>query len=112
VKYFPFPPQSFALLTIFSAWVPLLEPIQDAPLTFCDPRTVDPKDLILSKRYTGAYIGELWYLAHNPGQKWYWLSEQKTDEIFVFQTFDTKNEKRKESERKCESSISGSLMQK
>ncbi|RPA77244.1 hypothetical protein BJ508DRAFT_378990 [Ascobolus immersus RN42] len=87
-------------LRVVNAWVPLVDTVQDAPLAFCDPRSVDPKDLILSKRYTGAYTGELWYLAHNPDQKWYWLSEQKPDEIFVFQTFDTKNEKRRLSDRK------------
>ncbi|KAH6662146.1 hypothetical protein B0J14DRAFT_707764 [Halenospora varia] len=74
---------------IINCWRPLFRTIQDSPLAFCDPSTVDPVDLLSTDRVApGSYL-EIYSVRYNPGQKWYWLSEQRVDEMAVFVVYDS-----------------------
>ena len=57
------------------------------PLGFCDPTSFDktddlePLDVIFQDK-----IDEGIRSYHSPKHKWYWLSDQQEDEVFVFRT--------------------------
>jgi hypothetical protein len=76
------------------AWKPLNGPVKDWPLAFCDSSSVDPyKDL-----EAGDYINddenynteETYQVYHRPYYRWYYLSDQKTNELAVFRQYDSK----------------------
>lgn len=60
-------------------------PTKDWPLTFCDWRTVDESnDLIENDVVFTTAIGENHYLRHNPDHKWWYLAEQRPEEVVIF----------------------------
>ncbi len=73
-----------------SVWRPLNKAVEDCPIALCDPRSVDPRDLLAADRVTPDFAVELYYLKHNPNQKWYWLANQAPDELTVFVNYDSK----------------------
>ncbi|KAH6714498.1 hypothetical protein BKA61DRAFT_655958 [Leptodontidium sp. MPI-SDFR-AT-0119] len=74
---------------IVNVWRPLFRPIEENPIAFCDPTTVERKDMLAVDRVTPISLIEIFQLKFNPAQKWYWLSNQKPDEVSVFIQFDS-----------------------
>jgi hypothetical protein len=82
-----------------SIWRPLKTVTKD-PLALCDPNTIDPeRDLAYTglKRPSlkGDYIAGPVSLTgiRAQSQKWYWIKEQKEDEVYFLQFFDNYAEK-------------------
>ena len=80
---------------IYSIWRPL-KTVKRDPLVLCDPNSIDRKrDLIedYSKRpgVNGDFIGGVLMLSgfHAEEQKWYWLEEQREDEVYFLQFYDS-----------------------
>ncbi|CAF1174296.1 unnamed protein product [Adineta steineri] len=78
---------------IFNIWRPLgPNPIMNTPLTICDYRSLDlDHDLHVSEvRGTTATIS-LYMISHNSqdAQKWYYLSEMRSNEMFILKIFDS-----------------------
>jgi hypothetical protein len=70
-------------------WRPIRAPLRDAPLAICDGATVAPRSLWpVDLRYPDR-CGEIYYLAHEPGQRWYYASDMGTDEAWLFKNFDS-----------------------
>ncbi|TPX14160.1 uncharacterized protein E0L32_000554 [Thyridium curvatum] len=76
-------------IRIVNTWRPLLPVIEDNPLAFCDSRSVAPSDLVLADRVFPNYIYTLYFLKHNPAQRWHWVSEQTPSEIMLMLMYDT-----------------------
>jgi hypothetical protein len=76
---------------IVNVWRPLnKKPIESMPLAFASSHTVEQKDLIpVEHRYPHGYTGETAAVAHNPGQKWYYLSGMAGDERLLLECFDS-----------------------
>jgi len=86
----------------YSVWRPLFSPVKRDPLAVLDARTLSPHDL--TKVYlrlpsqlssTGDYILEQWRglpPQHPEQQKWYWVPEQKPEEVLVIKFCDSKSE--------------------
>lgn len=55
----------------------------------CDPRTVDKNDVFETDQVGPYYSGEMCYLRYNEEQRWYWLSNQTSDEVSLFVCYDT-----------------------
>ncbi len=72
-----------------STWRPLFRPIEENPIAFCDPATVDRKDMLEVDRVTPISLIEIFQVKFNSAQKWYWLSNQTPDEVSVFIQFDS-----------------------
>jgi hypothetical protein len=69
-----------------SVWKPLRGPLEDWPLCVCDATTVDAeKDLVPSDQVFPKHVVENIQVHRNPSQKWYYLSEQTEDELWIFQ---------------------------
>lgn len=71
-------------------WRPINGTVEDYTLAFCDPFSVDAAaDLIAGDRITSQHVGEVYYIAHNARQRWFWLSDQTTDEVILFNSYDS-----------------------
>jgi hypothetical protein len=86
-----------------SVWRPLCKQVEDTPLAFCDPRSVNVKDLRAVDRPGEYFSGEMYILQHATDQRWYYLSHQKPHEVFVFVTWDSDTEEENASGRHPES---------
>jgi hypothetical protein len=70
-------------------WRPIRAPLRDAPLAICDGATVTADSLrTVDLRYPGR-CGEIYYLAHDDAQRWYYASDMGTDEAWLFKNFDS-----------------------
>jgi hypothetical protein len=80
---------AFLIDTYNSVWRPLCKQVEDTPLAFCDPRSVNIKDLKPVDRPSENFTAEIYILQHTKDQRWYYLSRQKPDEVFVFVSWDS-----------------------
>lgn len=64
--------------------------LEDNPLAVCDARSVDPADLVISDRVLPNEYWTLYFLKHNPEQRWHWLSKQTPGELMLMLMYDTK----------------------
>jgi len=70
-------------------WRPIREPVRDAPLAFCDGASVASGALrTVELRYQDR-MGEIYYLVHEPLQRWYFASDMRVDEAWLFKNFDS-----------------------
>ena len=78
---------------IINVWRPLgSNPIVNTPLTICDYQTIDlNNDLRISEVRNTMATTEIYMISHNSQdtQKWYYLSQMQSDEMFVFKIFDS-----------------------
>ena len=49
------------------------------------------KDLVATDQIFPDRVGEIYHLAYNKGQKWYWTSEMQDNEILIFKGWDNIN---------------------
>ncbi|KDQ14348.1 hypothetical protein BOTBODRAFT_159566 [Botryobasidium botryosum FD-172 SS1] len=74
---------------IINVWRPLRGPVQDTPLAMADFRTVDPvSDVVATDLIYPERTGETYSVRHSPAQKWYWFSEQQTDEVILLKCYE------------------------
>lgn len=72
-----------------SIWKPLRGPVKDWPLALCDLRSVDTEDLIPFDEVYIDDVLESYQVHYNPNQKWFYLSEQKSEEVLIFKSADS-----------------------
>jgi hypothetical protein len=70
-------------------WRPIRGPVRDAPLALCDGSSVAPEALRTVELRYPERRGEIYYLMHAPGQRWYFASEMTVDEAWLFKNFDS-----------------------
>ena len=63
--------------------------VYDAPLAFCDPQSVEERDLLAVSRPSQDYVGEVYYLKFNPNQRFYYINGQTPEEMALFLTYDS-----------------------
>ena len=70
-------------------WRPIRGPVRAAPLALCDGTSVAPRALrTVELRYPDR-SGEIYYLIHEPVQRWYFASDMSVDEAWLFKNFDS-----------------------
>ncbi|KAG5764343.1 hypothetical protein H9Q72_007593 [Fusarium xylarioides] len=74
---------------LLSLWRPLFSPLQDYPLALCDARSVDDNDLIESDYIYPNFVSESFLLNHSPEHKWFYLSDQRKDELLMITNYDS-----------------------
>ncbi|KAI0534763.1 hypothetical protein GGR58DRAFT_42788 [Xylaria digitata] len=79
-------------LQIINVWRPLVEEIREWPLALCDQRSVGADDLRTGDvvRAKGPY--EAVYATFNPLHSWFYLSNQKSSESWLFKLYDSDSE--------------------
>jgi hypothetical protein len=93
---FEYPDEADDLLrrrvAIVNLWRPIKSPVLDAPLAVCDARSVKPQDLIASDLVFRDRRGETYNLIYNPGQRWFYAPEMRTDEALLLKCFDSRED--------------------
>ncbi|KAI1330539.1 hypothetical protein F5Y16DRAFT_408459 [Xylariaceae sp. FL0255] len=75
-------------IRVVNTWRPV-KPIDASPLALCDAQTVDEKDLVPTDLVSEDYVGETYSFKYNPRHRFYWLKDQQPDELCVFVTFNS-----------------------
>jgi len=70
-------------------WRPIRGPLRDAPLALCDGASVTPPSLQRVELRYSDRTGEIYYLVHDPAQRWYFASDMTVEEAWLFKNFDS-----------------------
>jgi hypothetical protein len=85
----PHAEQGLARYLQVNLWRPIRGPVRDAPLALCDGASVASRALRpVELRYSDR-TGEIYYLVHEPAQRWYFASDMAVDEAWLFKNFDS-----------------------
>jgi hypothetical protein len=60
-------------------WRPISGPVKRSPLALLDASTLDPDDLLDTDQVYPDRIGEIYQLAYNPHQRWYYSPDMCRD---------------------------------
>jgi hypothetical protein len=74
---------------IINVWRPIARPALDWPLALADAGSVEPADLIPSELRFRHRTGEIYGLAHSPGQRWFYLRGVQPDEAVLIKCWDS-----------------------
>lgn len=74
---------------VINVWRPIRGPLEDAPLAFCDARSVAlddlaPMDLIYPDR-----VGETYLVKYNPAHRWFYAPRMRADEALLIKSYDS-----------------------
>jgi len=70
-------------------WRPIRAPLRDAPLAICDGASVSAESLRnVELRYPDR-LGEIYYLTYAPSQRWYYASDMRINEAWLFKNHDS-----------------------
>lgn len=74
---------------IINAWKPLNEVVKDWPLAVCDATSVSSEELIAVDHVRRHYTGESHYMMYSSAHRWWYLSEQKRNEVMLLKMYDS-----------------------
>ncbi len=74
---------------IVNVWRPLTDPVEDYPLALVDSRSLTAEHLVDTERRSPTHVGEIQLALHDPGQRWFYFSAMRPDEVLLFKTFDS-----------------------
>lgn len=75
-----------------SVWKPIVGPVRDFPIAYCDPKTLDQNcDLVLYDDGSPGHVCEIYQVLHNLQQRWYYLPDQQVTEAVVFNGYDSQS---------------------
>ncbi len=93
-----FPDEADALLqerfAVINVWKPIRGPVQDTPLAVCDAQSIRPEDLIASDLKYEDRTGEVYSLAYNARQRWFYFSQMQADEAMLIKCYDSASDGR------------------
>ena len=72
-----------------NVWRPIHGPVQRSPLALADASTINPDDLIATDQVFPDRVGEIYHLAYDPGQRWYYAPEMTRDEVLLIKGWDS-----------------------
>ena len=75
-------------------WKPISDVVLSSPLAIADANSIDSRDLIATDQIFPDRVGEIYHLAYNPAQEWYWVSEMKKNELLIFKGWDSSPSKK------------------
>ncbi len=74
---------------VINVWKPIRGPVQDAPLAFCDARSIQPADLVPTDLHYRDRTGEVYSLTFNPAHQWFYYPDMQPDEVLLLKCFDS-----------------------
>ncbi|KAH8109318.1 methyltransferase [Phellopilus nigrolimitatus] len=75
---------------LINVWRPIGHPVAHKPLAVADWRTLDvERDLVSVQLIYPDFVGHTFSVKHSPALQWYFLSEQKPDEVTLIKCFDS-----------------------
>ena len=83
-----------ARIVQINVWRPIRGPVQRSPLALADASTVDPDDLVATDQIFPNRVGEIYNVAHNPAQRWYYAPQMAADEVLLIKGWDSRDDGR------------------
>lgn len=80
---------SGARIVQVNVWRPIRGPVERAPLALADASSVRPDDLIATDQVFPNRVGEIYHLAHETGQRWYYAPWMTADEVLLIKGWDS-----------------------
>ena len=77
-----------------NVWRPINGPVERSPLTLADAASINADDLIATDQEFADRVGEIYHLAHAPGQRWYYASEMDRNEALLIKGWDSRDDGR------------------
>lgn len=75
-------------------WRPMSGPVKRSPLAVLDASTLDPNDLLATDLVYPDRLGEIYHLAYNPHQRWYYFPDMRRDEVLLIKGYDSRHDGR------------------
>jgi hypothetical protein len=72
-----------------NVWRPIRGPVRRSPLALADASSVRPVDLIATHQVFPDRVGEIYHLAYNPAQRWYYAPLMTPDEMLLIKGYDS-----------------------
>jgi hypothetical protein len=80
---------SGARIIQINVWRPIRGPVQRSPLALADAASVRPVDLLATDQVFPDRVGEIYHLAYDPAQRWYYAPEMTPDEVLLIKGWDS-----------------------
>jgi hypothetical protein len=80
---------SGARIIQLNVWRPIRGPVERSPLALADASSVRAEDLIATDQVFPDRVGEIYHLAHNPAQRWYYAPRMTVDEVLLIKGWDS-----------------------
>jgi hypothetical protein len=77
------------LIRLLSVWRPVYHPVEDWPLAICDGSSVDAYALVETDIVRVGHLSSNLFAMHRACHRWYYLPQQKPEEVLIFKQFDT-----------------------
>ena len=77
-----------------NVWRPIRGPVLRPPIALADASSVQPDELIATDQVFPDRVGEIYQLAHGPGQRWYWAPGMRRDEVLLLKSWDSMDDGR------------------
>jgi len=81
--------ESGARIVQVNVWRPIRGPVERSPLALADASSVRPADLIATDQVFPDRVGEIYHLAHEAGQRWYYAPWMTADEVLLIKGWDS-----------------------
>ncbi len=72
-----------------NVWRPIRGPVERSPLALADASTTQPQDLIATAQVFPDRIGEIYNVAHDAAQRWYYAPEMTPEEVLLIKGWDS-----------------------
>ena len=80
---------SGARIVQINVWRPIRGPVERSPLALADASSVRPEDLIATDQVFPDRVGEIYHLAYDPSQRWYYAPRMTVDEVLLIKGWDS-----------------------
>ncbi|WP_395022282.1 CmcJ/NvfI family oxidoreductase [Dongia sp.] len=74
---------------IVNVWRPIVGPLQQFPLALGDAESLAAKDVLATDLIYPDRVGEIYSIAYNPSQRWFYFPEMSRDEAVLIKTYDS-----------------------
>ncbi len=74
---------------IVNVWRPIVGPLQQFPLALGDAESLHAEDVLATDLIYPDRVGEIYSIAYNPSQRWFYFPEMSRDEVVLLKTFDS-----------------------
>jgi hypothetical protein len=83
-----------ARIVQINVWRPIRGPVERSPLALADASSIRPEDLIATDQVFPDRVGEIYHLAHEPSQRWYYAPAMTVDEVLLIKGWDSQGDGR------------------
>lgn len=80
---------SGARIVQINVWRPIRGPVERSPLALADASSVAPDDLVATDQVFPGRVGEIYNLAYDPKQRWYFAPGMTPDEVLLIKGWDS-----------------------